>query len=108
MEMDKLLSLLGMCRRAGRLEIGFEKCEKAIQSKKAKLIVCANDLSKKTQKEIKFSVEKNGNAVPVIVIDYDKIALSNAIGTPAGVTAICDSGFAERTLTLYQTGGNAI
>ena len=34
---DKLLSLLGMCRRAGKLAPGFEKAAEAIEKHKAEI-----------------------------------------------------------------------
>ena len=45
--MDRLLSLLGIAQKAGKLESGSFLCEKAIKGKNAKLVIVAEDAQKK-------------------------------------------------------------
>ena len=40
---DRILSLLGLCRRAGKLVIGADPCIDSMAKSKAKLILYAND-----------------------------------------------------------------
>ena len=42
---DRILSLLGLCRRAGKLVIGADPCIDSMAKSKAKLILYANDFS---------------------------------------------------------------
>ena len=43
--MDKLLSLLGLARRAGKIEPGFDAAVSAARGHKAALLLAARDIS---------------------------------------------------------------
>ncbi len=94
------LGLLGMARRAGKLQSGFERCETAIKSGKAALIVTCSDLSAKTKKELSFLGSRH--SVAVIDADFTATELSDAIGVKAGTAAVCDQGFAKRLKDLLS------
>lgn len=47
----KLLSLLGLCHRAGRLVSGELSCENAVREGNAELIILAGNASKNTKKK---------------------------------------------------------
>ena len=95
---DKAASLLGMARRAGKLEAGFERCASAIKSGKAKLTIVCSDISDKTKKEMHFLCDKHN--VHLIEIPFTLSQLSAAIGFKAGICAVCEQGFAQRLTTL--------
>ncbi|MBQ2704445.1 MAG: ribosomal L7Ae/L30e/S12e/Gadd45 family protein [Clostridia bacterium] len=98
---DKAASLLGMARRAGKLEAGFERCATAVKSGKAKLVIVCADISDKTKKEMNFLCTKHN--VPLTQIPFTLSQLSAAIGFKAGICAVCEQGFANR-LTEYFGG----
>lgn len=91
---EKALGLLGLARRAGVLEIGFDAACSALKSGKAALAVTASDISPKTAKECRFAAGDAGRIQP---LPFDKSALAAAIGAhrPVGVAAVCDKGFAK-------------
>lgn len=89
---EKILSMLGMARRAGKLSTGFEAVKESVKRKKAKLILCSCDLSAKTVKELEFAAK---NFVTVITTDFSMTDISIAVGTKTGCVALCDRGFAE-------------
>lgn len=91
---NKLTGLLGICRRAGHLTVGFDAVINLIRAHKAKVVLTAADLSEKTIKELRFHM--NEHAVPTFTLDGDKTALATALGLqkPVGVVATDDSGFA--------------
>lgn len=95
MSNNPVLSRLGFARKAGRLSLGFSASKEAIVSNKAKLIIVANDISEKTEKEIRFFV---GGKCPVEKLVFDTEAVSKAIGFRAGVIAVNDEGFAQAIL----------
>jgi len=95
---NKATSLLGMARRAGKLDAGFERCSTAIKSGKAKLVIACSDISDKTKKEIRFLCNKQG--VQVAEVSFTLSQLSAAIGFKAGLCAVCDQGFANRLKEL--------
>ena len=99
--MNRILSLLGLVRRAGKMAIGYNETLSTAKSKKAYLIMFANDISPKTAKEANFVGEKY--KVPVIKLDCMLDELSASIGIKAGVVAVTEKGFAEKLLTLHNT-----
>ena len=98
---NKAESMLGMARRAGKLEAGFERCATAVKSGKAKLMIICCDISEKTQKEMLFLCDKHN--VAALQTELTLSQLSAAIGFKAGLCAVCDQGFAGR-LTELLTG----
>lgn len=101
------LPLLGLARKAGKLEIGFDAAKECMLNGKAYLVVCAEDISEKTFKEVNFFATKSTNPdLAVIKLNFDRYALSNAIGTSAACVAVKDSGFAKKIQQLHNSGGN--
>lgn len=100
---DKLLSLLGLCRRAGRLAAGFEQTLQAISQKQAALVLVTADTAPRTEKEVRF---KSNHSLPVIRITRTKEEVSHAIGTAAGTVAVTDEGFAKQLMLLIEGGTN--
>ena len=91
---SKILSLLGFASKSGNLSYGFASCLEAVNRKKAKLIICSADLSKKTKKEITFHAEKV--SIEVLTLkNVDIFTLSNSIGHKCGVISVNEIGFAK-------------
>lgn len=102
MKQDKILTLLGFCRKAGKLTVGTEKVSELAKSGRQCLIMLASDISEKTEKELNYQA-KNGRAV-VIRLPYDTQTVAHATATTAGVLATTDDGFCKAILQ----GGNDI
>ena len=98
--MDKFLSMLGICRKAGRMCIGASDTAEAVRRNKAILIYIASDLSQKTEKELRFVV--GDKPIEVVRTRYDMATLSQAIGIKTGVIAVLDQGFSEALTIKYQ------
>lgn len=58
MQKNKLLSMLGLARRAGALSMGHDMAEKAVYASKAKLLLFADDASERVKKEFSVTLEK--------------------------------------------------
>ena len=96
--MDKLLSLLGLAKRAGRLEAGFDACAGAARAKRAALLIVAKDVSEKTFKNLRYEAERAG--IPSLRLpEADMEQLGRACGVRAGVVALTDKGFAGAVLS---------
>jgi len=96
---DRILGLLGLMKRAGKLTAGFDAAKDRIKGKTAVLIALAGDTSEKTEKSIRFTAEEYG--VKLVRIPPLMEDIGRAIGRKkAGVLAVTDSGFAEKLLTL--------
>ena len=90
---NKLLSLLGICRKAGKLVHGFDAVSEAVSRKAAALVLVSRDISPKTKKEIEFAASKTNTTViaaPVTMSDIEQ-----KTGKRAGVLAILDDGLAK-------------
>ena len=107
---EKLLSLLGIARRAGRLSLGFDAAADAIKNGKSSLLLLACDLSPRSLGSIGYIAEQAG--VPVRQISATMEQLGIAIGKQqTGIISVNDSGFAKKLHTLcadQQTGGMVV
>lgn len=102
MNNEKVLALLGFCRKAGKLTVGTERVTELIQAGGYCLVMLAEDISEKTEKELTFQAQK-GRAV-VIRLSCTAQEVAHATGTTAGVVATADEGFCKAILQ----GGNSI
>lgn len=100
--MDKFLSLLGLMRRAGKLEIGFDAVKETLLKGKSKLIITTSDISPKTEKEIRFFAEKSEESVKIISVSYDSQNMKDAIGRNVKIIALTDEGFARSATQLLE------
>lgn len=95
---DRILSLLGLCRRAGKIVLGNDPVIDSITQKKAKLVLVASDCSKNTAKGV-LSIAHKSN-VRTHIVPYSKEELSLALGKYTAVLSIIDDGFANKADSL--------
>ena len=90
---DKVLSLLGLAMKAGKVSSGETAAESAVKSGKAYLVIVANDASDNTRKH--FSDMCVFRDIPFIQYS-DKENLGRALGKDLRSNlAITDKGFAD-------------
>lgn len=99
MAQDKFLSLLGMCRRAGRLQWGHDACLSSVRSGGAKLCLLAQDASERLGREFRRAA---ADGTPVVDTSYTMRQFEAAVGLHAGVLSTEDAGFASELLRLYR------
>ena len=99
---DKILSLLGMARRAGRLSCGHDAATEAIVKDKAKLCLCCVDASQRLKNEMAHSCNFGEKNIRFIETGYNTEALSKAIGSKAAVVTVNDEGFANKIGSLLR------
>lgn len=97
---DKLLSFLGLCRRAGFLKIGANPTIESIVAHKAKLVVMAKDFSKNSAKPVIEAVQ-NYN-VKALTINRSKEDFSLAVGKLCAVACVEGEGFAKKLVLLIE------
>ncbi|MGN0591651.1 MAG: L7Ae/L30e/S12e/Gadd45 family ribosomal protein [Ruminococcus sp.] len=95
---SKWLSLLTICRKAGRLILGFDPVKEAVHAGRVHGVFVTADASEKTKKEVRFFCTKAG--VPLAETAYHMCDIQQAVGRKAGVLAVCDAGFAKRLMAL--------
>lgn len=86
---DKALGLLGLARKAGKLQTGEESVGALLAEKRARLTVLASDAGEATARKIRGMAADSRQKV--ISIPYDKLRLGAALGRPAvSVAAFAD------------------
>lgn len=102
---NKVLGLIGLAMKAGKVCFGADSVEENISNKKVKLLIISKESSERTQK--KFIEICNKNNIPVI-IDGEIDILSNAIGkNNKAIIGIKDENFANSIQKKYN-GGDVI
>lgn len=94
MAADKILSLLGLSRRAGKLSLGYEDARLSVKEGKAALLLAAADLSEKSRKNLEFEARRG--EVPLLELPWPMDALGRACGVKrAGALCVNDVGLAQ-------------
>lgn len=98
---DKVLSLLGVCQRAGKVESGNFLCGEALTRGRAKLILIAGDAKENTRKDLENGCRSRG--VPFRIY-ADKERLGHAIGkSMRSCAAITDDGLARNLIRVLDS-----
>jgi len=100
MNSQKIVNLLTVCRRAGKAVLGFDAAVAEIKTGKALRILLAEDISPKTEKEIRFICTKHNTEVDKTEITAEEF--ERCLNKKVAVIAVCDAGFAERFGELLQ------
>lgn len=98
--MDKLGSMLSLAKKAGKLALGYDPAKEMLEKKKARLMLCAKDLSPKTFGKIALACEKE--QVKVCLLPFRMDELWFIIGKRSGIVAVCDEGFARGLVQLTE------
>ena len=101
----KLLSLLGMCRRAGKLSCGHDAAVGSVRSKSARLCLISSDASQRLRKEIEREANFEGREIPVREMFSTMEEIGKATGLKSAVVTVNDEGFAKSMLGLLNTTG---
>ena len=92
MATDRLLGLLGLARRAGKLEIGEALTAETVAAGKARAIFLAGDTGEATRRK----VLRHDERVPVFTVPHDKETLGASLGFPGcAVCCLTDVGMAR-------------
>ena len=102
MEQNKVLRLLGLATRAGKIAFGTESVIDTIKKNKASLVIVAKDAADRTKRNIQRIAEENN--VPVKF--YESIeTLSKSIGKEnKAIIAIKDKNFSSEILKIIDGG----
>jgi len=92
--MDKILGMLGLAKKAGKLEVGEEPVAAAARAKDARLLLLASDAAENSYRRLRHFAD--AGACLYAKIDATKEELGRALGkTQCAMVAITDIGFAE-------------
>lgn len=99
---SKVLSLLGMARAAGKLTVGFDAVVTLARDGKAALVLLANDLSEKSEKELRFLTKACPPAIRRLDVGKEEIGGAIGVKKPIGILAVSDVGFADAITKLTK------
>lgn len=91
---DKALGLLGLARKAGKLQMGEESVGALLLQKRARLTLLASNAGSAVARKLQGLAE--GSKQRVITVPYDKLTLGSALGK-ASVSA---AAFADVSMAL--------
>lgn len=90
----QVLSMLGLAKKAGRVEIGEEPVAAAVRARKARVLLVAGDAGPSSQRRA-FSFAQTGGCL-CLTLPAEKDALGRALGrTSVAMCAVTDIGFAD-------------
>ena len=90
---DRILSLIGLCLRGGRLAVGEEPVEAVARARDARVLLLAADASDNTRRRVAHFADA-GQCL-WIRVPYSKDVLGRAVGrTSVAVAAVTDVGLA--------------
>lgn len=91
MQIESLLGLMGLARRAGKLAVGEALTSELVQAGRARAVFLCEDAGDATKRK----VMRHDMRVPVFVLPCSKQALGNAVGfADCAVCAMQDMGMA--------------
>ena len=101
----RLLGMIGLAKRAGRLICGTDAVLSAAASaKKPQLVIAADDISERTKKQLSDKCAHYG--VKLLTIPVGRDALASAIGKKnsfVSAAAVTDGSFAEQISFLANS-----
>lgn len=90
---DKLLSTLGICKKAGKLIMGFDAVTEGVELGEVFLVLLTGDLSAKSSKEMAFVSAKHKIDICTAPITMEENLLR--LGKRSGILGITDQGLAD-------------
>ena len=92
--MEHVLSMIGLAKKAGRLEVGEEPVGAAARAKKARIILVASDAAPSSFRRAQSFAEAGSSILLTIPADKDR--LGSCLGrTSVAMVAVTDIGFAD-------------
>ena len=91
--MDKGLQLLSLCRRAGKLRIGYDAVEQAARRREAAAVLLSRELAERTRRHAEQFCRQT--RTPVYFLSYSFDDLAPFLGRRAGILCITDTPFAK-------------
>ncbi len=98
--MNKIMGLLTIARKAGKLSLGMDMSKDACKSGVSKGVCTALDISPKSLKEIMFVCMCEN--VPLYSLGLDMESVGIALGKSVGIISVNDDGFMKKAKTYME------
>ena len=104
MQHSKLLSLVGLAKKAGRISIGHDAVLETIKKKKAIVILLASDASERLEREMQRELAFEKSDAKLIRITHTMEEIGKALPKKAAVMSINDTAFAAGIMNVIEEG----
>ena len=101
---DKLLSMLGICRKAGYLVLGSDAVIEALRKESAHIVLLTDDLSRRSGEKIATAADHKsvkGLKIPISMEEIERLT-----GKASGIIAITDKGLADAVEKLARASAD--
>ena len=95
----KILGMLGLARKAGKLGLGFDESISDAKKGKARCVIVSHEISPKTEKELRYHLSNLPTNIIKIPLDFGA-----AVGKAVKIAAVNDAGFAKKIIELLDCG----
>lgn len=102
MPKDKLLSMLGIAKRAGALSMGHDAAVNSLFSKKAKMVLLACGVSERAKRDMRITAEKHFAGLPVLQADITMDEIYGACGYRAGILTVNNAEMSKKIISLIN------
>lgn len=97
---DKIMGLLHLARKAGKISFGFDACERACMNGKGRLILAAKDLAKRQKESLRMIAAANN-------LKYLEFASKHYLGAAfkvrdVGIICVQDRNFASGIVKKFN------
>ena len=99
---QKVISMLGLARRAGKVCMGLYMSQHALFGHKAKLLIFCCDVSPRLVAEFEKTIELHHFKVKVIKTDITIDEIYFGVGYKAGCMTVNDENFAKKIISLLN------
>lgn len=99
---NRFLSMLGICKKAGKISGGHDAAFESISKGKAAACFLCADASQRLREEFKRTTAYEGRNIPCIEIDSTMNDIWYAAKIRAAVFTVDDAGFAKKLMTLVD------
>jgi ribosomal protein L7Ae-like RNA K-turn-binding protein len=100
---DRVLSMFGLCRKAGKISLGHDASIASIKKGHAKICLLCKDISERAACELQRACANlNGGRTELIRTSFTMDEIRTATGFKAGVLTIDDEGFAKKISQLLR------
>ncbi len=104
--MEKILQLLGLAQRAGKITAGTEQVEKTLTHGRARLLILATDVSPEVKKNLLYICDKT-RITSIILCDKSTLGLCIGKGQRVAL-AIHDRGFADAIMKEVRKSNDGL
>ena len=100
--MNKILGILSISRKAGKLKYGKDVVLEALGKGEVRLVIFASDLSERSRSEVERAISLAEDPPPTVKLELTMYEISRILNKVSGILAVCDEGLAKQIILLAK------